>query len=118
MAFRMAATLAFKKGVKEAKPVLLEPVMRIDITIPEDYMGDIMGDINKRRGRVMGMESAVGGKQVVTAEVPQAELLTYTIDLKSMTQARGSFTMEFIRYEDVPMNLAEQIIAKAKEEDE
>lgn len=118
MAFRMAATLAFKKGVMEAKPVLLEPVMKIDITIPEDYMGDVMGDINKRRGRVMGMASAPGGKQVVTAEVPQAELLTYTIDLKSMTQARGSFTMEFVRYEDVPMNLAEKIIEQAKEEEE
>jgi len=118
MAFKLAAALAFKKGVKEAKPVLLEPVMKIEITIPEDYMGDIMGDINKRRGRVLGMDSATGGKQIVTAEVPQAELLTYTIDLKSMTQARGSFTMEFIRYEDVPSNLAEKIIEAAKEEDE
>lgn len=116
-AFKMAASLAFKKGLQEAKPVLLEPIMRVEILIPDDYMGDIMGDMNKRRGRILGMDQAGGGKQKVHAEAPQAELFTYASDLRSMTQARGSFTIAFDRYEELPKEAADKIIAAAKVED-
>lgn len=118
MAFRMAAALAFRKGIAEAKPVLLEPIAKVEIEVPDDYMGDIMGDMNKRRGKILGMEQQPGGTQKVMAEAPQAEMYTYAIDLKSMTQARGSFTMEFLRYDDMPFNMAEKVIAdyKAKAE--
>ena len=116
MAFKMAASLAFKAGIKEAKPVLLEPVMKMDIYIPEEYMGDIMGDINKKRGRVLGMEAYKTGKQVIHAEAPQSEIFKYAIDLKAMTQGRGYFEMEFVRYEEVPVQLAEKIIENAKAE--
>jgi len=114
MAFKIAASLAFKKGMEQAKPVLLEPIMRVEILVPEDYMGDIMGDMNKRRGRILGMEPQEDGYQLVIAEAPQAELFEYAIDLRSMTQARGSFRMEFTRYEEVPSNIAEKIIEEAK----
>lgn len=114
MAFKIAASLAYKKGLEKANPVLLEPIMKVEIIIPDDYMGDIMGDINKRRGKILGMEQLEGGNQLVIAEAPQAEMFKYTIDLKSMTQARGSFTMEFERYEEVPSQLAQEIISKAK----
>ncbi len=119
MAFKIAASLAFKKGIVEAKPCLLEPIMHLDIIIPDDYMGDVMGDMNKRRGRVLGMEPVSGGVQKLMAEAPQAELFDYAITLRSLTQARGSFTMDFERYDEVPANLAEKIIAahKAEEED-
>jgi len=118
MAFKVAASLAFKKGVKEAKPILLEPIMSVRIMIPDDYMGDIMGDMNKRRGRILGMEQLSNGKQLVMAEAPQAEMFKYAIDLKSMTQARGSFEMEFLRYDEMPSNLAEKVIADAKKDEE
>jgi len=114
MAFKIAASLAFKKGMEQANPVLLEPIMRVEILVPEDYMGDIMGDMNKRRGRILGMEPQEDGYQLVIAEAPQAELFEYAIDLRSMTQARGSFRMEFARYEEVPGNIAEKIIEEAK----
>jgi len=114
MAFKIAASLAFKKGMEQAKPILLEPIMRVEILIPEEYMGDVMGDMNKRRGRILGMEPQEDGTQLVIAEAPQAELFEYAIDLRSMTQARGSFTMEFLRYEEVPANIAEKIIEEAK----
>ena len=114
MAFKIAASLAFKKGMEQANPVLLEPIMRVEILVPEDYMGDIMGDMNKRRGRILGMEPQEDGYQLVIAEAPQAELFEYAIDLRSMTQARGSFRMEFTRYEEVPSNIAEKIIEEAK----
>ncbi|MCF6461432.1 elongation factor G [Clostridium sp. Cult3] len=118
MAFKIAASLAFKKGVEEAKPILLEPIMRVEVLVPEDYMGDVMGDMNKRRGKILGMEPQADGSQLIIAEAPQAELFEYAIDLRSMTQARGSFTMEFIRYEEVPSNIAEKIIEEAKTEKE
>ncbi len=117
-AFKMAASIAFKKGMEVAKPVLLEPVMHLEITIPDDYMGDIMGDMNKRRGRILGMEQASGGYQKVVAEAPQAELFSYATDLRSMTQARGSFAMAFDRYEEVPAHLAQKIIDEAKRDKE
>ncbi|OZV11583.1 elongation factor G [Tissierella sp. P1] len=118
MAFKIAASLAFKKGMEAAKPILLEPIMKYEISIPEDYMGDVMGDMNKRRGRILGMEQQDDGTQKVTAEAPHSEMFEYAIDLRAMTQARGSFTMEFIRYEEVPTNIAEKIIAEAKAERE
>lgn len=116
MAFKLAAQLAFRKGIKEAKPVLLEPVMKVEITIPDEYMGDIMGDMNKRRGRILGMDPQEDGSQLVIAEAPHAELFEYAIDLRSMTQARGEFTIEFSRYDEVPTNVAEKIIEDSKEE--
>lgn len=118
MAFKIAASLAFKKGIVEAKPILLEPVMHVEVHVPDEYMGDIMGDMNKRRGKILGMEPQAGGGQKVLAEAPQAEMFKYAITLRSMTQARGSFTMRFERYEEVPVHLAEKIIAEHKKESE
>lgn len=117
MAFKTAASLAFKKGIKEADPVLLEPIMHFEITVPDEYMGDIIGDINKRRGRVLGMEQK-DGMQVIMAEMPMAETFKYATDLRSMTQARGSFTMKFERYEEVPAHIAQKIIENAQKEKE
>lgn len=118
MAFKIAASLAFKKGMEAAKPVLLEPIVRVEIVIPEEYMGDVMGDMNKRRGRILGMEQLPDGSQKIVAEAPHAEMFEYAIDLRAMTQARGSFTMEFARYEEVPAMIAEKIIEQAKKEKE
>lgn len=116
MAFKIAASMAFKKGLEMAKPILLEPVMHVEIVIPEEYMGDIMGDMNKRRGRILGMEPIGDGNQRVVAEAPQVELLKYAIDLRSMTQARGSFTMKFVRYDEMPQQLSQKIIETSKVE--
>ncbi|HHX75431.1 MAG TPA: elongation factor G [Firmicutes bacterium] len=113
MAFKIAAHLAFKKGMEQAQPVLLEPIMYVEVTVPEQFMGDIMGDMNSRCGRILGME-AKGGNQVIKAHVPQVEMLKYAIDLRSMTQGRGTFTMKFDHYEEVPAHIAEQVIAEAK----
>ena len=109
MAFKVAASLAFKKGIDEAKPILLEPVMHVEILAPDEFMGDIMGDMNKRRGKILGTEPQTGGGVKVIAEAPQAELFKYAITLRSMTQARGSFTMTFERYEEVPAQTAQKI---------
>ncbi|WP_312810538.1 elongation factor G [Sedimentibacter sp.] len=116
--FKMAASIAFKKGMQEAKPVILEPVAKVEIYIPDEYMGDIMGDMNKRRGKILGMEQQEDGTQKVLAEAPMAEMYTYAIDLKSMTQARGSFEMEFLRYDEMPFNMAEKVIADYKTKNE
>ncbi len=116
MAFKIAAQLAFKKGMEEAKPVLLEPYVKAEISIPEEYMGDVMGDMNKRRGRILGMEQQRDGSQKIIAEAPHAEMFQYAIDLRAMTQAKGSFEMEFIRYEEVPQQIAEKIKAEHKSE--
>ena len=113
MAFKMAAALAFKKGMEEAQPILLEPIMKLTITVPEEYMGDVMGDINKRRGKILGMEPDDKGKQVIYAEAPQSETFKYAIDLRSMTQGRGYFEMELEKYNEVPQQLATKIIAEA-----
>jgi elongation factor G len=118
MAFKIAASLAFKKGIVEAKPCLLEPVMRLEIIVPDDYMGDVMGDMNKRRGKILGMEPAEGGGQKLVAEAPQAELFDYAIVLRAMTQARGSFSMAFEKYEEVPNQIAQKIIAAYQAEQE
>jgi len=117
MAFKTAARIAYKKGCMEASPVLLEPIMSVKVLVPDEYMGDIMGDINKRRGRIMGMDQ-VEGMQQVAAEVPQAEMFKYATDLRSMTQARGSFTMAFERYEEVPADVAKKVIESAKRDEE
>ena len=117
MAFKIAGSLAYKKACEQASPVLLEPIMKVQITAPDDYMGDIMGDLNGRRGRVLGMDSA-GKNQVINAEVPMSEFLTYAPDLRSMTGGRGIFTMEFTRYEEVPQQLTEKILAQIKTEEE
>jgi elongation factor G len=113
MAFKIAGSLAFKKAAEQANPVLLEPIMQVTITTPEEYMGDIMGDLNGRRGRVLGMDSA-GRNQVINAQVPMAEFLTYAPDLRSMTGGRGIYTMEFSHYDEVPAQIAEKVIEEAK----
>ena len=118
MAFKIAASLAFKKGIAEAKPCLLEPIMKLEIYVPDDYMGDVMGDMNKRRGKILGMEPQSGGGQKLMAEAPQSELFDYAIVLRSMTQARGSFTMKFEKYEEVPAQIAQKIIADHQAEQE
>jgi elongation factor G len=112
MAFKIAGSLAFKKAVEGANPTLLEPIMKVTITTPEDYMGDIMGDLNGRRGRVLGMDNA-GKNQVINAQVPMAEFLSYASDLRSMTGGRGMFTMVFSHYDEVPAQIAEKIIEEA-----
>ena len=117
MAFKTAARIAYKKGCADASPVLLEPIMHVDVIVPDEYMGDIMGDMNKRRGRIIGMNQT-DGQQKVEAEAPMAEMFKYATDLRSMTQARGSFTMRFERYEEVPAADAKKIIESVKREDE
>ena len=114
IAFKTAAQLAYKAALPEANPVLMEPVGEVKVTIPDSYMGDVLGDLNKRRGRVMGMDPTDDGGQIITAEVPMAEMTTYAIDLRSMTQSRGSFTFKFVRYEDCPPAAQEKAIAEAK----
>lgn len=118
VSFKIAASLAFKKGIVEAKPCLLEPIMRMEIYVPDEYMGDVMGDMNKRRGKILGMEPAADGGQKLLASAPQAELFDYAISLRAMTQGRGSFTMSFEKYEEVPFNLAQKIIEAHKAEEE
>ena len=115
LAFKMAASLAFKDGCAKAKPTLLEPIMEVKVVGPNEFIGDIMGDLSKRRGIIMGIDP-VGEEQYITAEVPQSELQTYIIDLKTMTQAQATFTMKFIRYDEVPSNLVDKIIAENKAE--
>lgn len=116
MAFKIAASLAFKKGMEQANPILLEPIMKIEVIIPEEYMGDVMGDLNKRRGKILGVEILDDGSQKVVGEAPHSELFEYAIDLRSMTQARGEFVMEFDRYEEMPTNIAEKVIEESKKE--
>jgi len=113
LAFKNAAKDAFKKACETMKKVILEPIMHVTIKVSDEYLGDILGDINKRRGRVLGMNK-VGDYQVVECEIPEAEIITYNIDLKAMTQGDGTFTREFVRYEDVPQNVADKVIEAAK----
>lgn len=114
MAFKTAARLALRKGCAEASPVLLEPIMRAEVTVPDEYMGDVIGDMNRRRGRILGMDPLGNGEQVVLAEVPLAEMFKYATDLRSMTHAHGSFVLTFDRYEDVPGNIAQKVIEARK----
>jgi elongation factor G len=115
LSFKMAGRIAFKKAMEVAKPTLLEPIMKVEITVPDEFAGSIMGDLNSRRGRIQGMDNK-GGKTIVRAEVPMAEMLTYGADLTSMTQGRGSFSMEMDHYDVVPAQQQEKIIAAAKAE--
>lgn len=114
MAFKTAAQLAYKEGIPNAMPTLLEPIGQLAVTVPSDYMGDVIGDLNKRRGRVMGMNPDDDGNTVIDAEVPMAEMSSYAIDLRSMTQGRGSFVFKFDRYEEAPGNIQQKVIEEAK----
>ncbi len=118
MAFKLAAILAFKEAMPNAAPTLLEPIGTLAVTVPEDYVGDVMGDLSKRRGRPMGMNPDANGNTVIEAEVPMAEMGSYAIDLRAMTQARGSFTLKFERYEEVPKANQAKIIEEAKANEE
>lgn len=113
MAFKLAAILAFRKGAEQAKPILLEPVVEVEVRVPEVFMGDVIGDLNGKRGRVMGME-ADGKYQVIRAQVPQSEMMRYAIDLKSLTQGRGHFSMKFLQYEEVPAKISESLVSQLK----
>ena len=117
MAFKLAAILAFKEAMPNAMPTLLEPIGTLAVTVPEDYVGDVMGDLSKRRGRPMGMNPDSDGNTVIEAEVPMAEMSSYAIDLRAMTQARGSFTLEFVRYEEVPKANQQKIIDEANKDE-
>ncbi len=112
MAFKIAASMAFKKGALEAQPVILEPLMKVEITTPEDWMGDVVGDLNRRRGLINGMDEGPAGLKIIRALVPLAEMFGYATDLRSATQGRASYSMEFSDYADVPKNIADSIIAE------
>jgi elongation factor G len=113
MAFKIAGSMAFKDGAKRAKPVILEPIMKVEAVTPEDFMGDVMGDLNRRRGILQGIDDSPSGK-VIHAEVPLSEMFGYATDLRSMSQGRATYSMEFAKYSEVPANIAEQIIDKSK----
>ena len=110
MAFKIAGSMGFKKAVANAKPILLEPIMNMEITVPDECMGDVIGDLNSRRGKVLGVDSEARRQQIIRALVPMAEVLRYAPELRSMTSGRGSFSMEFARYDEVPPHLAEKVI--------
>ena len=116
ISFKLAAALAYREGMPKANPVLLEPVGALKVYVPESYVGDVMGDLNKRRGRVMGIEPMDNGKQAVIAEVPFSEMTDYVIALRASTQGRGKFDFDFIRYDEVPASLTDKIVAEAKNE--
>jgi elongation factor G len=108
----MAGSIAFRLGFMKADPVLLEPIMNIEVETPEDYMGDIMGDLNRRRGMIQGMDDMPGGGKAIRAEVPLSEMFGYATDMRSMSQGRATFSMEFAKYAETPKNVAEAIISK------
>lgn len=112
LAFKIAGSMGFKAGMEKAKPVLLEPVMKVEVTAPEDYVGDVMGDINSRRGRIEGMDPE-NGLTTIRAKVPLAEMFGYATQLRSRTQGRGVFSMEFSHYEPVPKSIAEEVINRS-----
>ena len=113
MAFKIAASMAFKDGAKKANPALLEPIMKVEVLVPEEFMGDVIGDLNSRRGKILNLE-ARAGIQVINAEVPLAQMFGYSTDLRSKTQGRANYTMEFLKYEQVPKVISEEIIAKSQ----
>ena len=115
MSFKMAATLAFKEGISNAMPILLEPIVTLKAVVNDEAMGDIIGDINKRRGRVLGMTPNGDGTQEILAEVPDAEMTTFSTAVRQITQGRGSFTTEFARYERTPEHIAQKVIAESAE---
>lgn len=112
LAFKLAGSLATREGIKQAKPILLEPVMKVEVTTPEDFMGDVIGDLNSRRGRIDAMEDLQGGAKLIKAFVPLMSMFGYTGDLRSMSQGRAASTMELAQYEEVPPNVAQEIIEK------
>ena len=112
MAFKIAGSMALKEGLRRGDSALLEPIFAVEVVTPEEYMGDVIGDLNSRRGRVEGMEPR-GNAQVVTARVPLAEMFGYATDVRSLSQGRATYTMQFLRYEEVPKSIAETITAKA-----
>jgi elongation factor G len=112
MAFKTAAGIAFKAGLEQASPVLLEPIGHLKVTVPDTYTGDIIGDINKRRGQMLGMTPQGNGDTVIEGEIPVAEMYSYANDLRSMTQGRGEFEFEFERYQEAPQNVADKVIAE------
>jgi elongation factor G len=112
MAFKIAGSMGFRDGALRANPVLLEPIMRVEVVTPEDYMGDVMGDLNRRRGLPQGMEDSPSGK-VIRAEVPLAEMFGYATDVRSMSQGRATYSMEFEKYNEVPQNVADVVMKKA-----
>jgi elongation factor G len=112
MAFKIAGSMAFKDACSKAQPVLLEPVMRLEVVVPDEYMGDVFGDLNSRRGHPQGMEQR-GAAQIIRCEVPLAEMFGYATDLRSRTQGRGSFTMHFSHYAEAPAAVSEEVVAKA-----
>jgi elongation factor G len=114
MAFKTASTIAFKKAMEMAKPVLLEPYYNLDVTCADSMMGNVIGDLNTKRGRILGMQSLENGMSIVKAQVPYAEITEYAVDLRALTQGLGTFEMKFDHYEDVPAKMAEKIIADAK----
>jgi elongation factor G len=118
IAFKIAASMAFKKGMIDADPVILEPIMELEVTIPEKYMGDIIGDINSKRGKIITMIPASNKMQVIKATIPQSESFNYSIDLKSITQGRGTFNQKFSHYDELPAHLAQPLIEKKKGERE
>lgn len=120
LSFKMAGSMAFKKGFVQASPALLEPIMKVEVETPEDYMGDIMGDLNRRRGMVQGMDDLPGGTKSIRAEVPLAEMFGYATQMRSMSQGRATYSMEFLKYQETPKNVADEIIKKftAKDDDE
>jgi elongation factor G len=111
MAFKIAGSMGFKEAVRKARPVLLEPVMAVEVVVPEEYMGAVVGDLNSRRGRIVSMEARAGA-QVIRANVPLGQMFGYATDVRSMTQGRATYTMQFARYEEVPRAIAEEIMAK------
>ncbi|HYH28093.1 MAG TPA: elongation factor G, partial [Actinomycetota bacterium] len=118
MAFQIAGSLALREAIQKAGVVLLEPVVDVEVTVPDSLTGDVIGDLNSKRGRVLGMDPTGTGKSMVKAQVPQAEMMRYAIDLRSITGGRGAFTMRFSHYEEVPSHLADKIIAEAQKEKE
>ncbi|OZB02748.1 MAG: elongation factor G, partial [Idiomarina sp. 34-48-12] len=117
MAFKIAGSMAFKKGAQQARPALLEPMMKVEVVTPEDFMGDVVGDLNRRRGIIEGMEDGPGGLKEVRAQVPLSEMFGYATDLRSQTQGRASYAMEFLKYAEAPNNIAEQVIAARQVKD-
>jgi elongation factor G len=117
MAFKIAGSIAMKQALENARPVLLEPIMTVTASVPDESVGDVMGDLSSRRGRPLGTE-AVGGMTEVKAEVPMAEMLSYAPDLRSITAGQGEYTLDFLRYEEVPAHLAQKVVADAKADEE
>jgi elongation factor G len=118
MAFKIAGSMAFKTAYEKADPVLLEPIMSLEATVPDDTVGAVNGDLNSRRGRLLGMEPSGGGMTTIRAEAPMAEILTYSQSITSLTGGRGDYALAFLRYEEVPVHIAQKIVEQAKRERE